>query len=109
MNNRAEDIVPAHARISFIVRGRFFPVFQLSYTTKEINYLGVILYSEQSGNNINIIYSRVRVFPKRKTEEMQYSLAEDTSANQEEADRVILSYLRVYQFYPVNKNPSPVS
>ena len=91
-------------------RGRFFPVFQLSYTTKEINYQGVILYSEQSGNNINInIIPEYGVIPKRKTEEMQYSLAEDTSANQEEADRVILSYLRVYQFYPVNKNPSPVS
>ncbi|HNX57645.1 MAG TPA: tetratricopeptide repeat protein, partial [Spirochaetota bacterium] len=91
-------------------RGRFFPSFPLSYTTKEVNYQGVILYSEQSGNNINInIIPEYGVIPKRKTEELQYSLAEDYAANQEATDRVILSYLRVYQFNPVSNNPSPVA
>gem|GEM_PF-2912755 len=90
-------------------RGRYFPAYPLSYvTTKEPNYHGVILYSEQTGSNINInIIPEHGVIPRRKDAMDQFDHAEELSFNQEDADRVILAFLRVYQFHPVKNDPSP--
>ncbi|HEY1405710.1 MAG TPA: tetratricopeptide repeat protein, partial [Spirochaetota bacterium] len=43
----------------------------------------------------------------RMNEEDQFALAEESFANQEDPERVILSFMRVYQFFSARKNVSP--
>ncbi len=61
---------------------------------------GVIVYSDQDGNNINInIIPDDGVIPKRENARRQYELAEKYLQEFDDADRYLLALERVYHFF----------
>ncbi len=89
---------------------KWFPAYPLKYKdTEEINYNGVIVYSEQKGNSINInIIPEYGVIPKRQSASKQYKIAEKFYYDGSDLEKVIYAYQRVYNFFGFNKDDESV-
>lgn len=80
---------------------RYFPFYSLKYPeSKEVNYRGVIVFSQQIGNNIDLnIIPEYGVIPKRRTAREQYDLALRYLNEFNDYDKYNDALLRVYYFF----------
>ncbi|MGL4368986.1 MAG: hypothetical protein ACRCUT_04845, partial [Spirochaetota bacterium] len=87
-------------------RGRWFSVFPLKYAnSQDVNYGGVILYSEQAGENINInLIPEYGIIPRRKSAEDQLDLAEGYLLDEGAGEKYELALSRVYDFFGKKKD-----
>jgi Tol biopolymer transport system component len=103
----SDTAIPLTLRSVSSFRGRYFPVFKLNYRdSEEVNYRGIILYSEQARGTINInIIPEYGIIPKRRTAFMQFELAENYLNNQDDSESAEIAYQRVYQFFGDDSDP----
>lgn len=85
---------------------KWSPAYSLKYFNSNIyNFKGVLIYSEQNKNNINInMIPEFGVIAKRKSAVSQYKLADQLSSiKDEDPEKYYLSLKRIYSFF-YNKN-----
>jgi TolB protein len=82
-------------------RGRWFPAFAQKYiNTQDDNFKGVIFYSSQTGENINInVIPEYGIIPKRKSAADQLSLAESYLRDEGDREKYLIALLRVYYYF----------
>ena len=87
-------------------RGRWFPSFAQKYlNSQDDNFKGVVFYSSQEGDNINInILPEYGIIPKRKNAADQLSLAESYLRDEGDRAKYQLALLRVYHYFGERKD-----